>query len=166
MSTDSRKPIVTFGLKENDPILEGMATHSIIFTCIDPGVIISMDTDIFLAFRKFSSIEQAEIEKHRFQITPWEEQQAKRSGDATVRLIHLLNKTDGLNWLYVLPTGLVSLIWPESLKYAQNIIKKMQLSLTAICGELDFIEVPGRELWIPTTKQIANSRKLGVLLPI
>lgn len=165
-SADSGKPIVTFGVKKNNTVLKGMATHSVIFTCIEPGVIILMETDIFLAYRKFSSHEEAKKQKHQFQITSVEQQHAERAGKTTVRLMHLLKKTDGLNWLYILPTGLVSLLWKDSLKYAPEIIERMKSALTEVCGELDFLEVPGRELWVPTTKQIEMSRQLGVLLPI
>lgn len=161
-----RKPVVTFGVKENDHVQTGMPTHAVVFTCIEPGIIIQLHTGILLIKKKFLSEEEAR--NVHYQLSPSKEdlRRAARAGEQCVQLVHLLKGTNGLSYLYILPTGLVALLWPSTIGYALEIIAQMKTALTEVCGELDFYETRGQELIIPTEGQIARSKKMGILLPV
>jgi len=156
--------LMQYGVKDNNVIVPVSATNSIVFTCIQPGVIIPMEKDMFLVYTKFSSHEEAEQKRHCYDVSENDLLQAGRTGDATMKLMLRLKGTEGLNYLHIMPTGLVSYLWPETLEFAAAIIERMKVVLTEVCGEFHFIDEPNVK--VPTPKQIEASRRMGILLPI
>jgi hypothetical protein len=156
--------LMQHGIIKRIKLAEGAASHAIVFTCIQPGVIIKMETDIFLVYTKFRSPEEAEEKRHCFQLEERDYLEAGRTGEMATKLMLRLEGTEGLNYFHVLPTGLVSYLWPDTLKFAPAIIKRMKVVLTELCGEFHFINEPN--VRIPTKEQIEASRRMGILLPI
>ena len=157
--------LMLYGVTRNNVLIEGVSpTNSVVFTCIQPGVVISMETDIFLVYTKFSSREEAEKRRHCFQLKERDYLAAGRAGEMVTKLMLRLADTEGLNYLHVLPTGFVSYLWPDTLKFAPAIIERMKTVLTEVCGEFHFIDEPN--VRVPTKKQIEASRRMGILLPI
>ncbi len=156
--------LMQYGIKENNVFVEGTATNSIVFTCIQPGVIIPMETEIFLVYSKFPSAEEAARKRHCFEAAEGDYIEAARAGEMVMKLMLRLQGTAGLNFLHILPTGLVSYLWPGTLEFAPAIIERMKAVLTEVCGKFHFIHEPN--IRVPTPKQIEASRRMGTLLPI
>jgi hypothetical protein len=156
--------LMQHGVIKRIELVPGAATHAIVFTCIQPGVVISMETDIFLVYTKFRSQEEAEEKQRCYQLEERDYLEAGRAGEMVTKLILRLAGTEGLNYLHVLPTGLVSYLWADTLEFAPAIIERMKVVLTEVCGEFRFIDEPN--VRVPTKEQIERSRRMGVLLPI
>lgn len=150
------KPLVVYGLKHS-PVQHQPDRHFIIFSCIVPGVVVPMQGNIYHVH---------EYNPEGYELRGIWEQLAVRAGDKVYRLASALQRTEGLYWLYILPSGLVAKGEQHLADNAPNIIAKMHQALTDVCGEIEFQEVPGRELWLPSMRDIELAKESGVLFPM
>ena len=156
------KPLVAYGLLHR-PDEVAKNRHFIIFNCIIPGAIVPMKSDIAIIFNSLygppGSIPPGYV------MTPSWESKLRYESEQVYQLAKVLEKTEGLSWLYILRTGFVAMGFDEMKKHAPQIMPKMRDALDSVCGPIDATEVPGRELWLPGLDAVAASLKSGVLMP-
>ncbi len=151
----SDRPLVVYGLKPS-PVDHDATRHFIVFNCIVPGELVRMKSSAYLVFRYGTD---------GYELSGDWERRARSEGDDVYRLAHALQHTRGLYWLYILPTGFVAKGEAHMAAEAPHIIPKMRQALADVCGDIQFEEVPARELWIPSIASVESAKTSGVLLP-
>ena len=152
------KPMVIYGLK-HAPVEHQTQRHFIIFSCLIPGALIPMQG-------RYDIYHVHKFDPNGYELDDGWERRAKACGDEVYCLAHALQRTEGLHWLYIFPTGFVAMGEEHMAKCAPAIMTKMRQALEEVCGPIDFNEIPGRELWLPSFKGIELAKESGMLLPI
>jgi hypothetical protein len=151
------KPLVVYGLKHS-PVDHHKQRCFIIFNCIMPGALVPMKQHSIYVVQKYDPA--------GYELVGHWERRARDYGDELYRLAHALQRTEGLSWLYILRTGFIAKGGEKMEACALQIIPKMRQALEDVCGEIQFEEVPERELWIPSLKAVDQAESVGGLLPI
>lgn len=83
---------------------------------------------------------------------------ARHESEQVYQIVHGLRFVDGLNFLYVLPDGLIALGREELAKKSSVILQAMKKILTEVFGELDFIDAPECDIRLPAMrKELLNA---------
>lgn len=135
-------PIVIYGMRYNP---ENGGHAQIIFNCILPGVLIQMEK----GHEIFCVTQTERCGGYELEGTVFEDL-AHQSGDQTYRLAKALERTEGLNHLYILQSGLIALGGIRMKTRGEDIMTKMRQVLEEAYGSIQFKRATAEQLWMPS----------------
>ena len=114
--------------------------------------------------RNFLPTEDPEKERYVYRREHVDWRWAKRGGHNLVQIAEGMLETPGLRWLMIRPYYLMGYAWPEMEEYFPDILSRMKTVLTAVCGDMEFVDE--RNIEFPSREQVKISNRMKLNCPI